>query len=287
MVVYGELMCNKGLFRYDEEKLFGTSPIFGAMIKPANKEAIAEIIEKLGQAKFACKVRSSLEDAEEEDDSEKLIMILMNQTYKELIEKVGLKTVVTAEKVGTFYELVVGNFDYMVNGNAEGLVIVSPSSGSDIQVSKWKIGAEANQTNKDFLGQMLLDIEDKGQEIFGDNAAKAKELFEKMYEVAKSQKVVAPEKKAPEPKKPKGGISEEDTAKYAEPIKSAKSKFDHCDVYFAKDKNPMKYGKMIAGEVLNDIKIDAKDKKALKDHENMVMNFIKLDFAEFKKNEGK
>ena len=91
----------------------------------------------------------------------------------------------------------------MVNGNAEGLVLVSPSQGSDVQVSKWKIGAEANQTNKDFLNKMLLEIEDSGAQIFGDNAAKAKELFEKLYEVAKSQKVVKPEKKAPEPKKAK------------------------------------------------------------------------------------
>lgn len=48
MVVYGELMCNKGLFRYDEDKLFGTCPIFGAMLKPASNDSIAEITEKLG-----------------------------------------------------------------------------------------------------------------------------------------------------------------------------------------------------------------------------------------------
>ena len=136
------------------------------------------------------------------------------------------------------------------------------------------------------MNKMLLEIEDSGAQIFGDNAAKAKELFEKLYEVAKSQKVVKPEKKAPEPKKAKGAISEEDMAKYTEPINSAKSKFDHCDVYFTNDKNPMKYGKMIAQEVLNDIKIDTSNKKAMKDHEAMVMNFIKLDFAEFKKAEA-
>ena len=41
IVVYGELMCNKGLYRYDEDNLFGTCPILGAMLKPKNKEAIA------------------------------------------------------------------------------------------------------------------------------------------------------------------------------------------------------------------------------------------------------
>ena len=33
IVIYGELMCNKDLFKYDEEKLYGKCPIFGAMIK--------------------------------------------------------------------------------------------------------------------------------------------------------------------------------------------------------------------------------------------------------------
>ena len=84
-----------------------------------------------------------------------------------------------------------------------------------------------------------------------------------LYDVAKSMKKVVAEKKAPEPKKQAGSISAEAIAQYEEPIKSAKSKFDHCDVFFTKDKNPIKYSKMIAQECLKDIKIDASDKKAM------------------------
>jgi hypothetical protein len=214
------------------------------------------------------------------------VMLLMNQTYKELITKLGLPTVPAADKMGSFYELVINNYDFMVNGHAEGLVLVSPSSGPDVQVSKWKIGAEANSTNTDYLDKMILEVEAKGKEIYGDNAARAKELFEKMYAIASSMKKVVAEKKASEVKPKAGGISAEAMAQYEEPIKSAKSKFDHCDVYFAKDKNPMKYSKMIAQEVMNDVKIDEKDKKAITAHEAMVLNFIKLDFAVFKKNEA-
>ena len=94
------------------------------------------------------------------------------------------------------------------------------------------------------------------------------------------------EKKAAEPKKQAGSISAEAIAQYEEPIKSAKSKFDHCDVYFEKDKNPMKYSKIIAAECLNDIKIDPKDKKAMQAHEAMVLNFIKIDFDVYKKNQA-
>jgi hypothetical protein len=42
--------------------------------------------------------------------------------------------------MGTFYELVVGNYDFMLQGSAEGLIVVSPAIGSDVHVSKWKIG---------------------------------------------------------------------------------------------------------------------------------------------------
>ena len=46
---------------------------------------------------------------------------------------------------------------------------------------------------------------------------------------------------------------------YYEPIQSAKSKFDHCDVYFGKEKNPVVYSQMIANECLKDIEIDKND----------------------------
>ena len=36
----------------------------------------------------------------------------------------------------------------MFEGHGEGLVVVSPSSGPDVQVSQLKIGAKANETNK-------------------------------------------------------------------------------------------------------------------------------------------
>jgi hypothetical protein len=66
LVVYGELMCNKDLFHYNEENLFGECPVFGAMIRPASNAALTIITEKLGAANFACMVRGSLEDDEEE-----------------------------------------------------------------------------------------------------------------------------------------------------------------------------------------------------------------------------
>ena len=108
-------------------------------------------------------------------------MILMNETFKALITKLDLPTVPAAKTSGTlqgtFYDLVEKNYDFMFEGHVEGLVVVSPSSGPDVQVSQWKICAEANETNKGFLDKLLLEVETNGEQIFGENAARAKELF--------------------------------------------------------------------------------------------------------------
>jgi hypothetical protein len=90
-------------------------------------------------------IRNNTEnDDDTETKCEKLIMLVMNQTYKDLLTKLGLPTVPSASKLGSFYDLVVGNYDFMINGHAEGLFLVAPSSGPAVQVSKWKIGAERN-----------------------------------------------------------------------------------------------------------------------------------------------
>lgn len=286
LVVYGELMCNPDLFRYAEEKLYSTCPVFGAMIKPASSEAAMQIVEQLGKAGFACRVRRGV--AEDEEAGGELVMLMMNQTYKQLITELGMPTVPTAEKLGTLYELVTGNQEFMIEGSGEGMVVVNPSSGPTCSVTKWKIGAEANSTNLDYLDAMLQDIEANGETIFGSNAAKAKEMFMLMTRIAQSAKKVGPVKITAETCK-KGtknaGAAADAQAKYAEPMKSARSKFDHCDTYFAKDKNPMGYAKLIADELLNsgDINIDKADRKALQEHVKNVLEFIKDDFAEYKK----
>jgi hypothetical protein len=287
MVVYGELMCNRGLFSYDEENLYGSCPLFGAMIKPkpVAQETIVEIAEKLGKAGFACQPRSDGET----------VMLMMNAQLKELLTaKLGMPTVPTAEKMGTLYDLVQGNYEFMEQGSCEGMVVVSPASGGpNCVITKWKIGAEANTTNIDHLETILQEMETKGETWFGDNAAKAKEMFTLMMAVAQSKKKVEPEKKGSNnkvagsitDKNKNGGTSEEIRARYEEPVKSARTKFDHCEVYFAKDRNPMTYIKLIVEETLSsgDITVDKGNKGAVKEHEKTIRDFIMPEFAEWKK----
>ncbi len=41
-------------------------------------------------------------------------MLLMNETFKDLVTALGFATVPAAPKMGTFYELVVSNYDFMI-----------------------------------------------------------------------------------------------------------------------------------------------------------------------------
>jgi len=72
-----------------------------------------------------------------------------------------------------------------------------------------------------------------------------------------------------EPKKKLGDnkveLNEEINMKYEEPVKSAKSKFDHGDTYFAKGgKGLNEYIGLLSKECLNDIVIEKEDKKGMK-----------------------
>jgi len=192
--LYGELMCNKGLYNYSTDKLDGTHQLFGAMLKPANKDAAKEIVEKLGAAKYACKIKGG-DDDEEEDAGEEgkeedencniKICLYMNQAFKDLIMNHGYPIVpLVGGQYASFYDLVMDNFDWMKNGNGEGLVLVSPADGPNCRVSKWKIGHEASGDNLGSINRILMAIDDDAEnKLFGENTEKAKELLGKMLEV--------------------------------------------------------------------------------------------------------
>ena len=182
--IYGELMCNKGRYNYTQNKLDGTYQLFGGMIKPASPEVINEIAQKLGEAKFACKINKAKEGEEEAVD---LVMIVMNPAFKSLIEKHEYPLVPLVH-CDNLYEMVLNNYDWMFNGHGEGLVIVGPETGSNANICKWKIGVESGGGGR-FARELLAILEgaiNDADKLFGDNSEKAKELFTKMIEVEKS-----------------------------------------------------------------------------------------------------
>lgn len=149
---------------------------------------------------------------------------------------------------------------------------------------------EANSTNSDFIDALLQEVEaDKENKIFGENTEKAVELMNKMLEVQKSRLIMgetfvekkkeAKPQKAQKQKQAKRELTEEESAEYDKAIKSAKSKFDHEDTYFAKGmKGVNEYAGLIAKECLSDI--TPKDEK---EHQDLVVGLIKQDFIAFNK----
>jgi len=294
-------MCNKDLYSYATEKVSGTYQLFGAVIKPKNSAALEEISEKLIKGSFAMRFASaSGDDDTSEDDPEapgyqKIIAISMNQTYKDLLLDLEYPVVPTADKIGTLWDVVTGNYDWMVNGHGEGLILSAPAYGGAVNCIKWKIGAEKNNVNAGILHEILnLIDDDKSREMFGDNTERAIEFFQKLEKIASSPLVMGevpvfvPKVKGPKPKVAKLEITDEIIERYAEPIKSAKTKFDHQDVYFAKNcKGLDEYACLIKNETLTDLQIDPKDKEAMTEHTQIVIALIKTEFTEYKKSQGK
>lgn len=303
-VVYGELMCNSDLYNYSTDKIDGTYQIFGAVIKPKDLEALASISEQLIKGSFAMRhaAASGDDDLSEDEDTEgipstKVIAISMNQTYKDLLLGLGYPIVPTADKVGTLFDVVMGNYDWMVNGKGEGLILSMPAYGEAVNCIKWKIGAEKNQINSGILHDILLLIDDdKPREMFGDNTERAIEFFKALERICDSPlvmgaiPVVVVKTKGPQAKKnapAKVNLTAAVWEKYGEPVKSAKTKFDHADVYFAKGQKGLdEYIGLIDKECLTDIKIDAADEAAIGEHTAIVTMIVKMDFIEFKKTQG-
>jgi hypothetical protein len=236
--LYGELMCNKSLYNYAAEKLGNTHQLFGAMIRPANGDlkTLQEILSKLTQAGFACMRRGNDEEGEKEEGGSEttntntntnseptnatektsdLVMLFMNRTLSQLLQEHVLlsqhkcATVPLVGRYDSLAELIGANFEWMVNGRGEGLVIVLPAPSeqqqsqaqephssvfSGVQVAKWKIGSEASANNVSLLRGIIEELE---ADLAGDKSAfgptmdhaKALELFKQMLEVANSKKV--------------------------------------------------------------------------------------------------
>jgi hypothetical protein len=126
-----------------------------------------------------------------------------------LAEKFGFSTVPLVGEYNSFYDAVIANQEWMVQGLGEGLIVVSPD-----YIKKWKIGAEANQTNRDLIDKALNMTEDT-PEKFGDELAKMKEFLKICEDIQKSNKqlIFNPDEE------------------YEIAIKSAMTKFDHHEKF--------------------------------------------------------
>jgi len=178
-------MCNKGLYDYEDKNLSSGWTIFGAMIQP--EKNAPQIVEALQKAHFTCSLKGAQldegDEEEEKDDPNFKIMLGINGTFKALMDKFSYPTVPYLGSFENLYTFVQQNFEWLLKGMGEGIVINHlatekfPASG----LSKWKNGMEENATNSVGIDFMMQEIEgDKDQEIFGENTEKAMELLKLM-----------------------------------------------------------------------------------------------------------
>ena len=155
-----------------------------------NKEESKEITDELIKKGFSAKQSGGGEGETSH------IMMIINTTLKVILDKLGIETVPEAHggnETGSFYDLVMKNYEFMLNGHAEGIVINQRKNsnwgGEDfitVCMTKWKIGSERNYVNVDFLDKMIKMLETEGDEIFGENVEKAKDMFQKMLNICHS-----------------------------------------------------------------------------------------------------
>ena len=80
-------------------------------------------------------------------------------------------------------------------------------------------------------------------------------------------------------------VNVEEMKVYDSALKSAKTKFDHEDTFFAKgSKGVAEFTKLLAEECLSDIKIEKGDVEGNKKHNEIVAQLVKEDFISYNRN---
>jgi len=128
VVVFGEFMCNKGLYDYDNENLHGTWQVFGAII--VDQTSDLSVIAKLHAVGFAAKSKGG--------QAKNQILIYMNEKLSCLIKSSDLTPVPIVGKSTNIAEVIESNKDWMKEGKGEGLVITLGNPSQGFKIIKWK-----------------------------------------------------------------------------------------------------------------------------------------------------
>ena len=82
----------------------------------------------------------------------------MNEALKDLIEPEGYSCVPLIAHYPNLYELVNANYEWMLGGFGEGIVIVSLDEVNS-SVRKWKNGVESRDQNAKVLNNLMDEIQ--------------------------------------------------------------------------------------------------------------------------------
>uniref|UniRef100_A0A6C0JAZ8 RNA ligase domain-containing protein n=1 Tax=viral metagenome TaxID=1070528 RepID=A0A6C0JAZ8_9ZZZZ len=203
-IIYGELMCNPKLYRYSE---LPTYCPFGVVLAGLNKTQI-----NLLKVDFDIKMG---------DD---IITLCMNdKLYKMMIEN-KCNIVGYLGRYENFSKFLKEKFEWLFKGMGEGVII-----NMDSTTYKLKIGKEENFTNLNILNNIIdLNITENVEEIILSLVHIQNSNYENgeicIEGIKKNKRIVRQEKNTQ--------INNEKKL-YKEIIKSAMTKFDHEDTFYA------------------------------------------------------
>ena len=168
MVVYGELMINKGLFDYAERSLSSGWFAFGAILRhngtvfnTANAEAgVTRLAAQLTKHGYACTSDS------DSDEAHLQVKLTLSEKFQKLVEGSGGGTTPDVRAEGprnaSMSDVVERMRPWMLECKGEGVVLTIPKTVAgkpNAIVRKWKTAIEPQGSNADVLRATLSKVQ--------------------------------------------------------------------------------------------------------------------------------
>ena len=280
LVIYGELMCNAGLYDYAKRGIPGQFKCFGAIFRLKNPEALqaamvpgarvgeagaavagaaAEFCEELTSAFSKLGLVSGC-SAPQEDGHHPQVELMMCAALRVLFGSHELASVPIDHEGGSLTDIVQALEPWMVRGAGEGVVVTL--AGESLR--KWKTACEPQGTTPDVLAALLARLQASGQSpVVGEGAWVIHPAIVAMVRTMHAVSVSSCEGRAHASqqasttlkrkglKQPKAVLV--DPIAVAEALQSALTKFDALDALFEQAGTPMSVGNALAKEVVEDL----------------------------------
>lgn len=237
--IYGELMCNVGLFNYKANGLAKSWQAFGAVLEFASEEVAAAYATAASASGLACTL-----------SGDRAVRIGNNEAFGEVLRRHRVPVIATVA-FGSLCEAISSQRAWMTGEHGEGLVLSIQKAGRS-SAYKWKISREPQPAAVSELTELL--------EAFANGAGgKAVLIDQSIHEMignlhAVSTHVDSARAPAATKQKKEARQAAVDTEAVAQAIASALTKFDALEVTFeAEGKEALnKLAERLCAEVLSD-----------------------------------
>lgn len=144
--IYGELMCNGGLYHYQASGLAKSWQAFGALIECENDEAAAAYAKGASVSGLVCCL-----------GGERTVRICNNEAFGEVLRRHHVPAIATLS-FGSLCEAVASQRAWMTSERGEGLVLSLQKTHGKASTYKWKISREPQPAAVTELAELLEEL---------------------------------------------------------------------------------------------------------------------------------